>query len=241
MRQKIGHTAMVLAAGLGLRLRPLTEKTPKPLVSVGGQPMIAYAFDRLREAQVTRAVVNAHYLADQIAAWCKTVHEPKTIVSDERNAILDTGGGIARALPLLGDEAFFVLNSDSFWIDTGEPALERLRLAWDETKMDCLLLLCDPAQTTGYDGSGDFVLDGDGRLRRRKDAPERQAFAYIGGYLVAPRLFSAAPEGKFSMNVLWDRAIAKGRLFGLAHRGHWLHVGTPDAIGAAEAYLKRKR
>lgn len=235
----IGHTAMVLAAGFGTRMRPLTNTCPKPLIPVAGQPIIAHDFDRLRAAQVAKAVVNAHYLADQIEAWCATITSPLTVVSDERDAILDTGGGIARALTLLGDDPFFVLNSDSFWIDRGVPALTRLRDGWDDATMDCLLLLCDPAQTTGYDGSGDFAIASDGRLTRAKHAPGQKAFAYIGGYLVHPRLFADAPDGAFSMNRLWDVAIKRGRLYGLAHHGHWLHVGTPDAIGAAEEWLKR--
>jgi MurNAc alpha-1-phosphate uridylyltransferase len=235
----IGDVAMVLAAGLGTRMRPLTLTTPKPLIEVAGKPIIAHGFDRLRQAGVKHAVVNAHYLAEQIEAWCATVTDPAVTVSDERDAILDTGGGIARALPLLGDDPFFVLNSDSFWIDRGRPALARLRAAWSD-HMDCLLLLCDPRHTTGYDGKGDFAIAADGRLRRAKSAPDAKAFAYIGGYLVHPRLFADAPTGAFSMNQLWDRAIAKGRLFGLAHEGHWLHVGTPDAIGAAEEWLKQE-
>jgi N-acetyl-alpha-D-muramate 1-phosphate uridylyltransferase len=230
---KIGHTAMVLAAGLGLRMRPLTDTTPKPLIKVAGQPIIAYGFDRLREAGVSKAVVNAHYLPEQIMAWCKTIASPQTIVSDESDAILDTGGGIARALPRLGNDPFFVLNSDSFWIDKGTPALQRLRETWDD-KMDCLLLLCDPAKTTGYDGHGDFMVAADGKLRRQKS----DSLTYIGGYLVHPRLFAEAPVGKFSMNFLWDRAIETNRLYGLAHHGHWLHVGTPSAIAEAERALK---
>lgn len=235
----IGHTAMVLAAGFGTRMRPLTNTMPKPLIPVAGQPIIAHDFDRLRSAGVAKAVVNAHYLAEQIEAWCATVTSPLTRVSDERDAILDTGGGIARALPLLGDDPFFVLNSDSFWIDRGTPALTRLRAAWNDDTMDCLLLLCDPAQTTGYDGNGDFAIASDGRLTRAKHAAGKKAYAYIGGYLVHPRLFRDAPQGAFSMNLLWDRAIATGRLSGLAHTGHWLHVGTPEAIGEAEDWLKR--
>jgi N-acetyl-alpha-D-muramate 1-phosphate uridylyltransferase len=239
MSEKTGHSAMVLAAGFGTRMRPLTNTMPKPLIAVAGQPIIAHGFDRLRAAHVSRAVVNAHYLAAQIESWCSSVTAPETIVSDERDAILDTGGGILRALPLLGAEPFFVLNSDSFWIDKGTPALTRLRQAWNDAEMDCLLLLCDPAHTTGYDGKGDFVIGSDGRLTRAKAAPQGKALAYIGGYLVHPRLFATAPTGAFSMNLLWDRAIAGGRLFGLAHAGHWLHVGTPEAIGAAEDWLKR--
>ena len=231
---------MVLAAGFGTRMRPLTDATPKPLIAVAGQPLIAHVFDRLRAAGVDEAVVNVHYLADQLERWAATVATPRIVISDERDAILDTGGGIVRALPLLGPDPFFVMNSDSFWIDRGTPALTRLKEAWKPDLMDCLLLLCDPAQTTGYDGQGDFVVDGEGRLIRRKHAPGgAQALAYIGGYLVKPSLFAEAPAGAFSMNVLWDRAIAKGRLFGLAHRGHWLHVGTPEAIAEAEAHLTR--
>ncbi len=234
----LGTHAMVLAAGLGQRMRPLTDMTPKPLIAVSGQPLIAHVFDRLREAEVKKAVVNAHYLANQIIDWTKTVTTPATEIADERDQLLDTGGGINRALPRLGRKPFFVLNSDSFWIDEGTPALQRLRWGWRDDDMDCLLLLCDPARTTGYDGAGDFVADDGGRLiRRRNAAPGQSMLAYIGGYLVHPRLFADAPSRAFSMNVLWDRAIATGRLFGLAHQGHWLHVGTPDAIADAEAFL----
>ncbi len=232
----IGHTAMVLAAGFGMRMRPLTDTTPKPLIEVAGQPLIAYGFDRLREAGVSTAVVNAHYLSDQIIKWCALQSSPKTLISDETDAILDTGGGIARALPLLGSDPFFVLNSDSFWIDKAEPALRRLREAWTD-EMDCLLLLCDPLNTVGYDGNGDFMRSSDGRLTRRPKNPN-PGLTYIGGYLVHPRLFAEAPHEKFSMNLLWDKAIATGRLFGLIHQGHWLHVGTPESIIEAEQFLK---
>jgi N-acetyl-alpha-D-muramate 1-phosphate uridylyltransferase len=236
----VGSYAMVLAAGFGTRMRPLTNTMPKPLVKVAGKSLLDYGFDRLREAHVETAVVNGHYLADQIEAWVGQVNSPHTFFSDERDSILDTGGGIARALPLLGNHPFFVLNADCFWLDGSIPALERLRAAWDDTVMDCLLLLCDPAQTTGYEGKGDFVLDATGRIARRKDKPDDGALAYIGGYIVHPRLFADSPNGPFSMNILWDLAIAKGRLFGLAHDGHWLHVGTVDAIKEAEDFLRRR-
>lgn len=232
----VGSTAMVLAAGLGLRMRPLTLARPKPLVEVAGKPLIAHAFDRLRAARVKTAVVNVHYLAAQIEAWAKTQDSPRIVISDERTEILDTGGGIVLALPMLGPEPFFVLNSDSFWQEHGPPALDRLRAAWDDSVMDCLLLLCPIAQTVGYDGDGDFVRDGQGRLRR-KAGNAGEALAYIGGYLVHPRLFDGAPAGKFSMNRLWDKAIAAGRLHGIVHTGKWLHVGTPEAIALAEAAL----
>lgn len=233
---RIGHAAMVLAAGYGQRMRPLTLTRPKPLIEVKGRALIDHGFDRLREARVETAVVNVHYLPDQIEAWAARQPSPHIMISDERNVILDTGGGIVRALPLLGPDPFFVMNSDSFWVDEGTPALERLRQEWDDTVMDCLLLLCPLSQTVGYDGNGDFVLRDDGRVLRRGRA-EGEPLAYIGGYLVAPRLFREAPDGAFSMNLLWDRAIASGRLFGIAHRGRWLHVGTPEAIRLAERAL----
>jgi N-acetyl-alpha-D-muramate 1-phosphate uridylyltransferase len=232
--------AMVLAAGLGTRMRPLTNSIPKPLVKVDGKALIAYAMDRLREAEVQTAVVNGHYLAEQIEHWCHEQTKPPAVFSDERDAILDTGGGIARALPLLGDTPFYVLNADCFWVDGPVPALHRLAAAWDNATMDCLLLLCDPARTTGYDGTGDFVRNEAGRIARARHRPDGKALAYIGGYIVHPRLFAMAPQGAFSMNVLWDKAIETGRLFGLAHDGHWLHVGTVDAIGEAEAWLRRR-
>ncbi len=226
-------TAMVLAAGLGQRMRPLTNTIPKPLLKVAGKPIIDYGLDHLRAAGVARAVVNKHYLPEQIEAWASSVTNPRMMVSDESDAVFETGGGIQRALPLLGPEPFFVLNSDCFWTDSGTPALQRLSEMWDDVQMDCLLLLADPAQTTGYQGKGDFVIGNDGRLTRQN----HQALAYIGGYIVHPRLFSGVAEGRFSMNLLWDKAIATHRLFGLKHEGHWLHVGTPEAIGQAEAFL----
>lgn len=231
-----GSRAMVLAAGYGQRMRPLTLTRPKPLVEVAGKPLIDYGFDRLRAAGVEEAVVNVHYLPEQIEAWAKRQAAPRIVIADERAEILDTGGGVARALPCLGADPFFVINSDSFWVDDGIPALDRLRAAWDDQAMDCLLLLSPLARTVGYDGKGDFVRGADGRLARRARA-EGTPLAYIGGYLVAPRIFAGAPDGAFSMNLLWDRAIAAGRLFGVEHTGRWLHVGTPEAIGLAEAAL----
>jgi N-acetyl-alpha-D-muramate 1-phosphate uridylyltransferase len=233
----IGEAAMVLAAGLGQRMRPLSDARPKPLIEVNGKALIDYAFDRLREAGVRRAVVNVHHLAGQIVAWSKRQATPDLVISDEQADILDTGGGIALALPRLGPDPFFVLNSDSLWIDGTVPALQRLRAAWDGARMDCLLLLCPLERTVGYDGKGDFVIGPDGRLARRSENTGT-ALVYAGCYLVDPRLFRDAPSGKFSMNLLWDRAIATGRLYGLAHDGKWIHVGTPQAIAGAEAALR---
>lgn len=230
----IGNCAMVLAAGLGLRMRPLTDGLPKPLIKVAGKPLIDYGIDRLREAHVQKVVVNGHYLAGQILTWSRLQLSPEFLFSDERSEILDTGGGIAKALPLLGHEPFFVLNSDSFWLDGKVPALDRLRAAWNETAMDCLLLLCQTSQTIGYNGQGDFLLGKDGRIIRQRGGG---SLVYMGCYIVHPRLFDGAPGGKFSMNLLWDKAIANGRLHGISHDGTWFHVGTPDAIGLAEAKL----
>lgn len=233
---RLGNKAMVLAAGYGQRMRPLTLTRPKPLVEVAGRALIDYGFDRLRAAGVAEAVVNVHYLPEQIEAWARKQTAPRITISDERGVILDTGGGVAKALPLLGDDPFFVINSDSFWVDDGTPALDRLRAAWDDRAMDCLLLLAPLERTVGYDGKGDFTRAPDGRLARRANS-EGTPLAYIGGYLVHPRLFEGAPEGAFSMNLLWDRAIAAGRLHGVEHTGRWLHVGTPDAISLAETAL----
>jgi N-acetyl-alpha-D-muramate 1-phosphate uridylyltransferase len=236
----LGSHAMILAAGFGMRMRPLTLTTPKPLIKVDGKALIDYAVDKLAAAGVQQAVVNGHYLAEQIQAWSRSVVAPPVTFSDESDAILDTGGGIARALPLLGHDPFFVMNADCFWVDGPVPALERLKQAWDDAAMDCLLLVCDPAATTGYDGAGDFSFTDAGRIARAKTHPEAKAYAYIGGYLVHPRLFKDAPQGAFSMNTLWDRAIARERLFGLAHDGHWLHVGTVEGINEAERYLRSR-
>lgn len=236
MTDTIGTHAMILAAGLGLRMRPLTDNLPKPLIKVAGKRLVDYGMDSLREAGVQRVVVNGHYLADQILSWSKQQAIPETIFSDERAEILDTGGGIAKALPLLGEQPFFVVNSDSFWIEGKVPALSRLRNAWNGATMDCLLLLCHVDRTIGYDGRGDFLLGRDGRLIRQQGPG---ALAYIGGYLVHPRLFAGVAVEKFSMNVLWDKAILRGRLHGMAHSGKWLHVGTPGAIASAEAELAK--
>lgn len=231
-----GKRAMVLAAGVGQRMRPLTNGKPKPLVEVGGKHLIDYGFARLREAGCDLIVVNVHYLADQVEAWAKRQASPRIIISDERAELLDTGGGIVKALPLLGHDPFFVINSDSFWIDEGSPALSRLSAAWDDARMDCLLLLCPLERTVGYDGQGDFLKDAEGRLARRPKQGQT-GLAYIGAYLVHPRLFANVRLSKFSMNLLWDRAIAERRLFGIEHEGLWLHVGTPEAIPLAERAL----
>lgn len=234
MKTGTGHSAFILAAGLGTRMRPLTLKQPKPLIKVGGKALIDYGMDRLRDAGVADVVVNAHYLAEQIFSWAAAQEEPHVIVSDERGELLDTGGGIGKALPLLGADPFYVLNSDSFWTEPEGVALDRLKTAWDSDTMDCLLLLSTQQAARGYDGTGDFLRDQTGRLRRGKGV---DALAYMGAYLVHPRLFERTSAEKFSMNLLWDIAISEGRLHGLVHDGLWLHVGTPEAIGLAEVEL----
>jgi N-acetyl-alpha-D-muramate 1-phosphate uridylyltransferase len=234
---RIGETAFILAAGLGSRMRPLSNDRPKPLINVGGQALIDHAIDALRRAGVSRAVVNAHYHADQIDDWASRTKGIDITVSDERARLLDTGGGIKKALPQLGTSPFFVLNSDGFWLDSEVPALTRLRDAWDDNSMDCLLLLCPVEKAIGFDGPGDFHIDGDCRLVRRNTSG-LPLYAYIGAYLVHPRLFAGVAEEAFGMNRLWDKAIAQRRLFGLVHDGLWLHVGTPDSVAMAEAHLK---
>jgi len=226
---------MILAAGLGQRMRPITDTLPKPLIEVAGRRLIDRAVDRLVEAGIARAIVNVHHLADRIAAWAGTRHDIAIEISDERGELLDTGGGIAKALAGLGSEPFFVLNSDGFWLEDGVPALTRLARAWDEARMDCLLLLGDPRQATGHAGKSDFLMDDEGKLKRAAGSAE--GLVYIGAFIVSPHIFTGLPSSKFSMNLLWDRAIAVGRLHGLCHAGAWLHVGTPEAIEEAERRL----
>lgn len=224
---------MVLAAGIGKRMRPLSATVPKPLIEVAGRALIDHALDRLATAGVDRAVVNVHYLADLVQAHVRWRKRPEVVVSDERKALLDTGGGIAKALPLLGEDAFYLLNSDSFWIEGARPNLDWLASAWNDETMDGLLLLAPTVRAVGYSGRGDFRLDTSGRLTRRTER-EVVPFAYSGAAILHPRLFADAPAGAFSLNLLFDRAIEAGRLHGVRMDGLWLHVGTPDAIGWAE-------
>lgn len=226
-------TAMVLAAGLGTRMRPITDRIPKPLVAVAGKTLLDHVLDPLAEAGVTRAVVNVHHLADQIEAAVAGRSRPAVVISDERKAILDSGGGVARALPHLG-ETFLIRNADSFWTDSGPSNLTRMIEAFDPARMDTLLLLATLEGSVGFDGAGDFFRDADGRLTRRGEAP-RAPFAYAGAAIMRRGDFAGRGDGEvFSLNALWNVSLAQGRLFGLVLDGLWLHVGTPDAIGAAE-------
>lgn len=229
-------TAMVLAAGLGLRMRPLTEHRPKPLVEVAGKALLDHVLDRLKEVDVGTAVVNVHYLPDQIIQHVATRQAPRVIVSDERDVVLGTGGGVVKALSLLGAEPFYHLNADTMWIDGVQPNLARLADAFDSAKMDILLLMAPTANSIGYSGAGDYAMMTDGTLRRRKEH-QIVPFVYAGAAIMSPQIFRDAPQGEFSLTKTFDRAAEQERLFGLRLEGVWMHVGTPDAIGAAEAAL----
>jgi len=230
------RTAMVLAAGLGERMRPLTDRMPKPLVPVAGRPLIDHVLDRLAAAGIERVVVNVHYLADMIEGHLKGRTRPQILISDERQALLNTGGGVVKALPTIGAEPFIHVNSDTIWIDGVKPNLERLAGAFDPATMDALLLLAPVADSIGYAGRGDFRMASDGRLTRRGER-EIAPFVYAGAALLSPKLFKDAPAGAFSLTALFDRAAAVGRLHGLRLEGVWMHVGTPEAIKQAEAAI----
>lgn len=228
--------AMVLAAGLGTRMRPLTDTLPKPLVPVAGKALIDHVLDRLADAGVAEAVVNVHHMADAIEKHLQGRTRPTIAISDERGALLDTGGGVVKALKALGDAPFFHVNSDTIWIEGVTPNLGRLAAMFDAAEMDAVVLLAATATSIGYEGRGDFAMAPDGRLKRRAER-EVVPFVYAGAAVLSPGLFADAPKGAFSLNRLFDRAIAAGRLFGLRLEGTWMHVGTPAAIKAAEAAI----
>jgi MurNAc alpha-1-phosphate uridylyltransferase len=226
-------SAFVLAAGKGERMRPLTSSLPKPLVRLAGKPLIDHVLDRLAAARITRAVVNVHYLADRIEAHIAGRKTPKITISDERDALLDTGGGVVHALPKLGREPFIIHNSDSVWIEGLGSNLDRLIDAWDDAAMDSLMLVAPVASSIGYDGPGDFQMGATGQLTRQSGA-RMSPFVFAGVSIAHPRLFDGAPKGRFSLNRVWDRAIDAGRLYGVRLEGTWMHVGTPEAVAAAE-------
>jgi N-acetyl-alpha-D-muramate 1-phosphate uridylyltransferase len=225
--------AMVFAAGLGTRMRPLTDRLPKPLIRVAGKPLIDHALDRLALAGVQTAIVNVHHLADQIEAHLATRKAPRIMISDERDRLLDQGGGIAKALPLLGPEPFFVANTDAFWIEGPADNLRRLAAAWDPRRMDILLLVAAAAASVGIDSPGDFHMSPDGRLTRRAEH-EIAAFIYSGVGIIKPALFATETRDIFPLAPFFFAAARAGRLFGQRLDGQWLHVGTPEAIEAAE-------
>lgn len=227
------RSAMVLAAGLGQRMRPLTDQVPKPLVKVNGKALIDHVLDRIAAAGIDAAVVNVHYKADLLEAHLAARRKPHIVISDERDALLDTGGGVVRALPKLAPGPFLVHNCDATWIEGVGSNLAKLCAAWDDSRMDFLLLCALASTSVGYDGRGDFQMQSDGRLQRRK--PQQLVpFAFTGVSIAHPRAFAGAPQGPFSLNRLWDRAIDNGRLFGVRLDGIWMHIGTPEAVAAAE-------
>lgn len=228
-------TAMILAAGLGKRMRPLTASQPKPMVRVAGKPLIDHALDRLAEAGIAKAVVNVHYLADALEAHVLARRVPQVTVSDERAVLLETGGGMIKARGLLPDP-FFALNADNIWLDGPKSGFHDLSRRWNPEVMDALLLVVPHARAENFRGPGDFHMDPMGRLSRRRDG-RIAPFIYTGIQLVSHRLLRDAPEGPFSTNILWNRAMEEGRLFGLSFTGRWFEVGTPQAIRPTEEAL----
>lgn len=231
-------TAMVLAAGFGKRMLPLTRSIPKPMVKVDGQTLIDRVLDRIAQAKIARAVVNAHYCGDVLIEHLAARKTPVIEISDERDALLDTGGGVVRALPKLGGKPFLLVNSDTLWIEGASPNLPRLIAHYDAARMDALLLLAPTAGAVGYGGPGDFTMDAEGRLARR-DEREIAPFVYAGAAVLHPRLFEGAPEGPFSLVRSFAKAEESATLFGLRLDGTWMHVGTPEAIPAAEDAIRR--
>ncbi len=229
-------SAMVLAAGLGTRMRPLTDAAPKPLIEVAGKALMDYALDRFAGAGVKRAIVNVHYLADQIEAHLASRREPEVIISDERELLLETGGGLKKARHLFGDAPIFCTNTDAIMLDEGgTEACALLAESWDASKMDALLLLVPIVRTSGYDGRGDFDRTEDGRIAFRSG--DAAPFVFTGLQMIKPALIDEGPDGPFSTRVLWDKAAAEGRLHGVIYRGDWLHVGDAAGLAAAAARL----
>ncbi|WP_118857296.1 nucleotidyltransferase family protein [Sphingomonas mesophila] len=230
-------TAMVMAAGLGKRMRPLTDDRPKPMVELAGRPLIDHVLDRLRAAGVGKIVVNVHYLPEVLEAHLeRSVSDLDVTISDERGVLLETGGGLVKAAPLIGCDPFLVVNSDNFWVDGPADALKLLASGWDDKRMDALLLLVPHARAGNHNGQGDFHMDRFGRLRRRGQA-RVAPYVFTGIQMIAKRLLDGAPEGAFSTNILWDKAIAAGRCFGTVHQGLWFDVGSPRALKATERAL----
>jgi MurNAc alpha-1-phosphate uridylyltransferase len=230
--------AMLLAAGLGTRMRPLTDRMPKPLLPLGGRALIDHALDRLQDAGVETVVVNAHWQADQLAAYLERRSCPRTVLLREP-ALLDTGGGVKAALRLLGTEPFFVVNGDTFWLDGTRPALARLAAAFDPGSVDGALLVHRTFQVHAEVGFGDFALDAWGTLRRRRER-EVAPYIYAGLQIVSPALLAGMPDGRFSMNLAWDAAMSRGRLHGVVHDGLWFHLSTPADLSEAESILQAR-
>ena len=228
-------TAMILAAGLGQRMRPLTDTLPKPLIAVAGKSMLGRVFEHLENIKVSKIVVNTHYLAHLIEDYIKT-HQPETVISPEES-LLETGGGIKKALPLLGEEPFFTLNGDSIW--SGGKDLRAMEGAWDGAKMDALLLVIPREKAHGYEGGGDFFMAKDGCLLRPEPV-QAAPYVYIGVQIVSSPLFQNAPEGPFSMNRLWDKALQQNRLYGYVHQGDWFYISTPEDLYKYEPIIAER-
>jgi len=234
----VPRTAMVMAAGLGKRMRPLTATKPKPLIEVGGKPLLDHVLEKLRAAGVKKVVVNVHYLADAVEAHLVSrSHGLEVVISDERKLLMETGGGMVQADALIDSDPFVAVNSDNLWVDGPADTLKLLASHWDDAKMDALLLLVPLARAENHKGMGDFHMDRTGRLRRR-DRSHVAPFVFTGIQMVSKRLLRDSPEGPFSTNVLWDRAIEEGRCFGAVHQGLWFDVGTPKSIPMTEAALE---
>ena len=234
------RAAMVMAAGLGTRMRPLTNDKPKPLVRVAGKALIDHALDRLVVAGVTLAVVNVHYMAEMVKAHLARRSDIEIRFSEENDALLGTGGGVVKALPHFGKDPFFIINTDTVWVEGIGHALDRMIARWDPDKMDALLLLASMVTALGFEGAGDFNMDADGHITRVEER-RLTPFAYPGVQIAHPRLFDAAPKGGFSTNLVWNIAIEKRRLFGIRLDGVWIHVGTPEAVKEAEEFLADRR
>lgn len=232
-------TAMVLAAGLGLRLRPITLKTPKPLVKVAERSLLDHSLDRLVAAGVERAIVNIHHLADQVEQHLKSRKDLEIIISSEAGDLLETGGGVKKALPHLGDEPFYICNADVLWLNGPTSALGRMIQQWDADKMDALLMLHSTVEAYGYTGNGDFEADATGKLTRRGER-EITPYLFTGVQIMHPRIFKATPKGAFSLNVVYDKVLEAERLYGIVHDGEWFHIGTPDGLAQAEIYMSER-
>jgi N-acetyl-alpha-D-muramate 1-phosphate uridylyltransferase len=239
MSHPMPKTAMLLAAGLGTRMRPLTERTPKPLIKVGGKALIDWSLDQLAAADIQTAVVNVHHLAPRLITHLKSRAKPAVVISDETDRLLDTGGGITKALPLLGPEPFFVFGCDTVTLDGKNPALRRLADEWSGDELDVLMLVHPLETACGFDGPGDFFLNSVGHLSRRGDAAHAP-YVYTGIQIVHPRAFKNEMANPFSMNKIWDRAIAARRMKAIVHDGAWFHVGTPDAVDNTDAALRAR-
>jgi len=234
----VPETAMVMAAGIGKRMRPLTATRPKPLIQVAGQTLLDHVFDRLRAAGIKRAVVNVHYLADALEAHLKNrVKGVDIVVSDERDQLMETGGGIVKARDLIGDKPFVVANADNLWVDGPADTIKLLASRWDDKLMDALLLMVPLARAHNHGGLGDFHLDANGRITGRRKPGRVAPFVYTGVQILSPRVIQDWPEGPFSTNLFWNRAIEAGRAYGFVHQGLWFDVGTPPAIAKTEALL----